>query len=71
VENIYGGVFLRFFLAVDCVWDLWSNWTSCSALCNSGIQNRTRSIKSYAIGGRNCDGNSTEIVDCNVLPCSK
>ena len=55
---------------VDCAWDAWIQWESCSKSCGGGNQERTRSIDiPPANGGYNCTGINTESRDCNTHNC--
>ena len=55
---------------MDCEWDVFDEWTSCSNICGGGKQSRIRSIKTQAEnGGTSCTGDETEIQDCNTSPC--
>ncbi|XP_052229809.1 uncharacterized protein LOC127843943 [Dreissena polymorpha] len=49
--------------SVDGQWGSWGSWSSCNARCN---QTRSRPCNNPAPehGGRNCDGNSTQIQSC-------
>ncbi|XP_038045102.1 SCO-spondin-like [Patiria miniata] len=55
---------------VDCQWDVWTSWSSCSASCNGGHRLRTRLILIPALfGGRACNGAREELIPCNTQPC--
>eukprot|EP00122_Pirum_gemmata_P009817 Pgem_evm1s9062 len=48
-------------------WTEWGSYSSCSALCGTGTQTRTRECNN----GNNCgDGLSTQQQTCNTHPCS-
>ena len=47
-------------------WSEWSNWDSCSKLCNNGTQTRRRRCKA---GIGKCKGGDTEIRWCNTHNC--
>lgn len=54
---------------VDCTWNDWSDWGSCSQTCGRGISLSTRDSKGAEFGGQACVGDSQRQVDCNVDPC--
>ena len=55
---------------VDCVWDDFGDWSSCSKSCGSGQKSRTRSILTPSLyGGHNCEGKSIETATCNNNAC--
>jgi len=54
---------------VDCTWNDWSDWESCSQTCGRGISLSTRDSKGAEFGGQACVGDSQRQVDCNVDPC--
>ncbi|KAL4216700.1 hypothetical protein ACF0H5_024423 [Mactra antiquata] len=56
---------------VDGSWSNWNDWTMCTVSCNNGTRSRTRSCDNPAptTGGLDCNGNSTEIENCNVFKC--
>ena len=57
-------------MLVDCVWNNWSAWTSCSKLCGGGQQSHTRTIKDAAQGGgQECIGPEIETKVCNTQDC--
>lgn len=49
----------------------WGDWTECSASCGGGIQLRKRYCSSPVpqYGGKDCDGNLTESLNCNTHEC--
>ncbi|XP_062609289.1 thrombospondin-2-like [Saccostrea cucullata] len=51
----------------------WGSWTSCTKSCDFGTQTRSRSCNnpSPQYGGNACQGNSTEIANCNEFDCPK
>ena len=56
--------------SVDCVWDDYGEWSSCSKSCGVGQQSRTRTIKIDADnGGKECTGSSTDSRECNTKEC--
>ena len=55
---------------VNCVWDDYGEWTSCSKPCGGGQQSRTRRIKIEADnGGKECIGSVTDTKECNTQEC--
>ena len=59
------------FVLVDGNFSTWSSWGNCSKSCGDGVQVRTRSCTDPAPrgGGRPCQGNAFEIIECHVLKC--
>ena len=59
------------FVLVDGKFSTWSKWSNCSKSCGDGVQVRTRSCTDPAPsgGGRACQGNVFEIMECHVLKC--
>ena len=59
-----------YILTVDCAWNEWGNWTTCSKKCGGGQQSRTKTIRTKAAnGGVQCVGESTEEQSCNTDDC--
>jgi len=58
---------------VDCVWGLWSDWSSCSCKCDGGMRTRDRHIiQSPQVGGAPCKvWNKEETEPCNTQKCSE
>jgi len=55
---------------VDCRWNNWSDWTSCSKTCGQGSKNRRREVQTRARnGGSLCQGLSMQTQSCNVRDC--
>ncbi|XP_071138604.1 uncharacterized protein [Mytilus edulis] len=56
---------------VDGEWSKWSSWNTCSATCNGGIQDRTRTCDNPtpSDGGRYCYERSIESRLCNIIGC--
>ena len=54
---------------VDCTWNDWTDWGSCTLTCGRGISVSTRDAKSAEFGGVACAGASQRQLDCNVDPC--
>ena len=56
---------LVFFL-VDCKWENWSAWSTCTKTCGGGITTRSRVEAQEALyGGADCFGDDTEDKPCN------
>ena len=59
-----------FIFSVDCLWNAYGEWNSCSVSCGVGEQQRTRNIKtSAAFGGKNCTGVANETRACGITEC--
>ena len=57
------------FFIVNCAYDNWSSWSSCSVTCGVGFQISTRPTNQSAInGGDACDGDHTRVQRCGE-PC--
>ena len=56
-------------IAVDCKWNSWSKWSSCSKTCDTGIQTRTRSKSQEELYGGTCSGLSSEQKNCKLTSC--
>lgn len=55
---------------VDCQWDEWSPWTTCSLTCHGGITTRQRNILAPASdGGAECTGESLQESACGQVQC--
>merc|ERR1719316_135914 len=56
---------------VDCEVGTWSGWSTCSADCGGGVQQRTRSVITVPQhGGVRC-GETTETEPCNMQSCDR
>ena len=53
---------------VNGSWTEWSNWTTCTATCGGGMQNRTRQCTGFSCGGF-CDGEDVDERQCNKECC--
>ena len=54
---------------VDCAWGEWQNGT-CSKTCGGGELTHTRTkLVEAAHGGKECNGEATETVNCNTETC--
>eukprot|EP00933_Yihiella_yeosuensis_P017312 TRINITY_DN1449_c0_g1_i2.p1 TRINITY_DN1449_c0_g1~~TRINITY_DN1449_c0_g1_i2.p1 ORF type:complete len:899 (+),score=143.23 TRINITY_DN1449_c0_g1_i2:601-3297(+) len=56
---------------VDCAWDIWGQWSRCSAPCGGGKKQRTRTVASQArYNGRQCsEADGTQQEDCGTAAC--
>ena len=55
---------------IDCKWDSFGAWSSCSKSCGEGEKRRERPRPSPAVnGGKECEGSTTEIESCNLGNC--
>merc|ERR1719446_1696476 len=56
---------------IDCVREQWSGWSTCSAECGEGVQQRSRVVTTaMAFGGKSC-GKTSEARSCNTFACEK
>lgn len=62
---------LIFLILVDGAWSAWSAFGMCSVSCGGGKYSRTRTCSDPypKNGGLDCQGSSSEFVDCNVQAC--
>ena len=61
---------LLFNILVDCIWNEFGDWNTCSLQCDGGTQSRSRTVKTRAQhNGRECTGDSKEERSCNTHPC--
>ena len=70
--NYFSRLFYPFnrLMLVDCVWNNWNAWTSCSKSCGGGQLSRTRITKVAAQGGgKECGGPEIETKVCNTQDC--
>ena len=51
---------------VDGVWQTWSEWSACNKECGTGEQTRSRSCTEPKFGGRHCEGDSTDVRECQA-----
>jgi len=55
--------------SIDCELNEWSEWSPCDKECDSGLQTRSRTIKTApSNGGKQC-GATSEQRSCNTQPC--
>ena len=57
------------FISVDCTWNTWSAWETCSVTCGGGSQVKVRTKNPAQNGGAACVGASTESKVCNTNAC--
>lgn len=52
-------------------WASWSEWGTCTSPCGGGFQLRNRSCNDPEplYGGEFCQGNTTDVNECNTHPC--
>ena len=63
-------VLLIFLFLVNCSWDEFSSWTTCTKTCGGGTQVRQRQVKVPAqFGGEACEGGQAEQRVCNEQGC--
>ena len=59
-----------FLFLVNCSWDEFSSWTTCTKTCGGGTQVRQRQVKVPAqFGGEACEGGQAEQRVCNEQGC--
>ena len=59
-----------YFQIAHCEWDDFGEWGACSATCDGGKQERSRSILvNETLGGNPCVGNTLQSRTCNSFPC--
>ena len=57
-------------LAVDCKWEPWGEWSTCSKTCGWGVRSISRQVATLAInGGKSCEGQSVKREACNQRAC--
>ena len=55
---------------MDCAWQSWGPWASCSEACGPGNKMRSRQVSVEAqYGGANCSGMLDETTSCNGTEC--
>ena len=64
-------LFLLLCFSVDGGWSDWTEWTSCSKSCGTGLRERSRSCTRPApsFGGKSCPGEARETHECNTHSC--
>ena len=75
-RNNRGGPRVRFYVCrdcscnnenMDCTWNAWSSWGSCSKTCGGGTKTRTRTHGPNH--GQECSGSPTSSTSCNTDDC--
>jgi len=60
-----------FVCPVDCVWNAWGGWGTCTRTCGGGYKLRERLYSSQAQnGGQACPGSPAELLACNIEDCA-
>lgn len=61
-----------YFQKEDGNWASWSEWSQCSASCESGIRQRYRSCTNPPprYGGKRCIGDELQVEQCATQPCN-
>ena len=54
---------------VDCTWNAWSSWGSCSKTCGGGNKIRSRTQNGPYRGGQECSGSPTSSTSCQTNRC--
>ncbi|XP_022098999.1 SCO-spondin-like, partial [Acanthaster planci] len=57
--------------AINCTWNDWAEWSTCSRSCGLGLVRRTRSYNPAMFGGKECNNknNTIETRPCSLLAC--
>ena len=62
------------FTIVDCEWNEWGSWDTCSTTCGPGSQKRFRTKefteKGPFAGGTECSGDDMQSKLCTIANCS-
>ena len=60
---------MQFHFLVDCVWDEWSDFSSCDKSCGGGQKYKTRSKVVHEQFGGTCAGEDMAYETCNTQSC--
>uniref|UniRef100_K1R8F1 Brain-specific angiogenesis inhibitor 1 n=1 Tax=Magallana gigas TaxID=29159 RepID=K1R8F1_MAGGI len=55
--------------SIDGYLEDWSNWSTCSQTCSSGLRTRSRACIPPQYGGAPCSQNDRETQQCMLMPC--
>ena len=55
----------------ECQWGEWSGWSLCSISCGEGGQRKRFRLLTREIGGKPCNGETSEVAACPVYSCPK
>mmetsp|Transcript_56612 Transcript_56612/g.134856 ORF Transcript_56612/g.134856 Transcript_56612/m.134856 type:complete len:917 (-) Transcript_56612:182-2932(-) len=56
---------------IDCVVDDWSEWSACSASCDTGVKQRSRGVRVEAAHGGEACGELSEAENCHMEACDQ
>ena len=61
-----------FYITVNCTWDEFSDWTTCTKTCGGGLQVRQRKVAVVSqFGGSACQGGAAEQRLCSTQNCPR
>ena len=60
---------VSFYVSVNCEWESWGSFSSCTKTCGGGTMHRTRSKSREEEFGGTCTGKSREEKTCNNQDC--
>ena len=68
---IYESYCLQYnFIAVNCEWGGFGDWSQCTKTCGAGTQTRSRvKTQNAEHGGAECQGSSSETRACYLMTC--
>ena len=56
---------------IDCEWDSFGEWSTCSKSCGEGVTTRKRlNLKLAQYGGKECAGSAVEQQLCSLMNCT-
>ena len=70
MRNIFLSMYLNMSISVDCSWNSWQSWSSCTKSCGGGTKKKTRTKNDAVCGGAACTGNAVEFLNCNTHCCA-